>query len=350
MMKKLPVSRMNELFSLLGGDKALYLPLMKNGVAEFGRWEASKENSLALDSLNTVKSAKDFFFPQSEDLVSFKRSGKEIAIEEGPFPNEEFTVFGVRSCDAKSLSLLDRVFLSDPEDTFYKARRQNGVVITSACFKPEEACFCGAFGIDALSPGGDVSTWLLSDTLYWESQSEKGNSLTDKVKGLLQDVDAGDKELIAGEKAKAKGIFEKLPFKGLSFKELSEEKLMEVFNSPLWKDLFPTCLACGTCTFICPTCHCYDIQDFNTGSEVKRFRCWDSCMYSDFTLMAHGNPRLSRLERFRQRYMHKLVYFPENNEGEAACVGCGRCVSKCPVSINIVKVAGALKKEGAKNV
>ena len=352
MMMKLGVSRLNELFALISGDRSLYMPLHINDVTEFGKWNA--ENSVpALDKLNTVRSAKDFFFPQSEDIVSFKRSGKEITIEDSREQNEPFAVFGVRSCDAKSLEILDRVFLSDPVDTFYKGRRENAVVITAACFKPEETCFCASFDIDPVSPGGDISTWLLADTLYWESHTEKGNELTGKLKALLQAADANDEKLIASEKAKAKEVLAKLPFNGVKFEKQPKEKHMEIFNSPQWAELNPTCLGCGTCTFICPTCHCYDIQDFDTGSGVKRFRCWDSCMYSDFTLMAHGNPRLSQLERFRQRYMHKLVYFPDNNEGVTACVGCGRCVGKCPVSINIVKVAkalGAKVKEGVKNV
>jgi heterodisulfide reductase subunit C len=112
-----------------------------------------------------------------------------------------------------------------------------------------------------------------------------------------------------------------------------------------WAKLSEACLGCGTCTFVCPTCQCYDIRDFDTGHGIDRFRCWDSCMYSDFTKMAHGNPRLSQKERFRQRFMHKLVYYPENNEGIFGCVGCGRCVEKCPISMNIVKVMRTLAKE-----
>ncbi|MDE6679304.1 MAG: 4Fe-4S dicluster domain-containing protein, partial [Ruminococcus sp.] len=119
--------------------------------------------------------------------------------------------------------------------------------------------------------------------------------------------------------------------------------LMEHFRSEKWAELSESCLGCGTCTFVYPTCQCYDIKDFNTGNGIKRFRCWDSCMYSDFTKMAHGNIRNSQLERFRQRFMHKLVYFPSNNNGEFGCVGCGRCLSKCPISMNIVKVMKALE-------
>ena len=117
---------------------------------------------------------------------------------------------------------------------------------------------------------------------------------------------------------------------------------MEKFESPYWDELSKGCLGCGTCTFVCPTCQCYDIRDFDTGSGVQRYRCWDSCMYSDFTLMAHGTNRPTQKERFRQRFMHKLVYFPSKNEGLYSCVGCGRCLTKCPQSINIVKVIKAL--------
>ena len=116
------------------------------------------------------------------------------------------------------------------------------------------------------------------------------------------------------------------------------DALSEKFDSPIWEELYKPCLACGTCTFVCPTCQCYDIKDFNTGKGVVRFRCWDSCMYSNFTKMSAGQPRLTQVERFRQRFMHKLVYYPENNDGMFGCVGCGRCLAKCPISMNIVKV------------
>ena len=135
----------------------------------------------------------------------------------------------------------------------------------------------------------------------------------------------------------------KLPLASFSTQSYGGDVLLKVFDSPKWAELSESCLGCGTCTFVCPTCQCYDIRDFNTGNGITRFRCWDSCMYSDFTKMAHGNPRLTQLERFRQRFMHKLVYFPANNDGEYGCVGCGRCLAKCPISMNIVKVAKTLE-------
>ena len=147
-------------------------------------------------------------------------------------------------------------------------------------------------------------------------------------------------------KEQIKAIVKKLPLSNLSLEGWDGTKTEEKFDSPVWDELFKPCLACGTCTFVCPTCQCYDIKDYKTANGIQKYRCWDSCMYSDFTMMAHGNNRTSQLQRFRQRFMHKLVYFPANNDGMYSCVGCGRCVDKCPASANIIKVIKAFSKEG----
>jgi len=339
-MQKLPVSRLPELFARIDGMKSLYLPVSAGGRLQFGRWTTG--TAYDPSRMNTVKSAKDFFFPQSEDLVFFRSKGKELSITEAKDPAEPFVLFGVRACDAKGLEALDRVFLSDPVDTFYAARRENGVVVTMACAEPEETCFCGAFGVDAAEPGGDVAAWLAQDTLYWQSRTDKGDALTAALEDILEDADQRDQGAFAAHKAAIKAILDDLPLNGLSLEGFGGDALEALFGSDKWPALSQACIGCGTCTFVCPTCQCYDIQDFDTGRGVKRFRCWDSCMYSDFTLMAHGNPRTSQVERFRQRFMHKLVYFPANNEGMYGCVGCGRCVAKCPAFMNIVKVIRTL--------
>ena len=166
------------------------------------------------------------------------------------------------------------------------------------------------------------------------------------MKELLQDADAADEEAVSKEKEAIRTIIEKLPSTHLSLEGWDGNATEEKFNSPVWNELYKPCLACGTCTFVCPICQCYDIKDYDTGHGVKRYRCWDSCMYSDFTLMAGGNNRTTQLQRFRQRFMHKLVYFPANNDGMYSCVGCGRCVEKCPEALNIVKVIKAFEKQG----
>ena len=166
------------------------------------------------------------------------------------------------------------------------------------------------------------------------------------MKSLLEEVGGEAAECVEKEKASIRAVVDKLPYSDLSLDGWNGDALKEKFDSPLWEELYKPCLACGTCTFVCPTCQCYDIKDYDTGHGVQRYRCWDSCMYSDFTMMAHGNNRTSQMQRFRQRFMHKLVYFPANNDGMYSCVGCGRCVEKCPSALNIVKVIKSFQKQG----
>ena len=325
------------LFSAIAEKQSLYLPVKQNGHTAFGKWTDSAEVDLA--TLKTVKSAKDFFFMQTEDLMRFKMEGKSIEITDIRRESEPFVAFGVRACDARSFEVLDRVFLADPVDTYYQSRRENGTVVTLACSRPDENCFCETFGIDAADPAGDVSTWLTEDGLYWRANTEKGEKLTAALDGVLSEA---DDQAVRAQQQATKEIMEKLPLHGLDISAFGGDALDKMFNSPKWEELSTACLGCGTCTFVCPTCQCYDIRDFDTGHGVSRYRCWDSCMFSDFTKMAHGNPRTTQMQRFRQRFMHKLVYFPANNEGMFSCVGCGRCVAKCPESLNIVKVIKAL--------
>ena len=215
-----------------------------------------------------------------------------------------------------------------------------------ACNEPEESCFCKAFGIDAAEPVADVVTWMFGDDMYWKAYTEKGEALTEAVSELLEDAGEAGEKNVEMTKDAIRVMLEKLPYSDLSLEGWNGDALSEKFDSPIWEDLYKGCLACGTCTFVCPTCQCYDIKDYDTGSGVQRYRCWDSCMYSDFTMMAHGNNRTSQMQRFRQRFMHKLVYYPANNDGMYSCVGCGRCVEKCPSALNIVKVIKAFAKDG----
>ena len=339
-MLKILRSQLDELFALIAEKETLYIPTDATaGIAQFKKWENGMKMS---DKLKTSRSAKDFFFPQTEDLVSFKKTGKKIDIIDPRTETEDFVIFGVRACDCRSFDILDRVFLAEPVDTYYKNRREHGTVVTLACSKPAETCFCQTFGIDPTAAAGDVSAWMTEDAVYFNANTEKGNAFVDVIKALATE---SDDTAVEAQKAATKEILAKLPIQNLKTEAFGGGKTEQYFKSPEWAELSEACLGCGTCTFVCPTCQCYDIRDFDTGHGIDRFRCWDSCMYSDFTKMAHGNPRLSQKERFRQRFMHKLVYYPENNEGIFGCVGCGRCVEKCPISMNIVKVMRTLAKE-----
>jgi len=339
-MLKLSLTRLDDLFTVIADKESLYLPVdTAVGQAQFKKWESGVKMSTAL---NTVRSAKDYFFPQTENIVDFRIQGKNIEIVDTRNESEDFILFGVRACDAKSFTILDKVFLAEPADTFYKSRREHGTVITLACTRPEETCFCSAFGIDPANPAGDISAWIAEGDIYFEAVTKKGADRIGIFASLLKDAD--DSAVKAQKEATAE-IMAKLPLSGLNLKGFHADALNEKFRSPKWAELSKMCLGCGTCTFICPTCQCYDIRDFDTGHGVRRFRCWDSCMYSDFTKMSAGDPRHTQLERFRQRFMHKLIYFPANNDGVYGCVGCGRCLARCPISMNIAKVVKTLGDE-----
>ena len=332
-MKKIALNELSALFAKIAEEQMLYLPVECAGQVDFGLW--TEDAKVRLDVLKTNKSAKGAFFPQVEDMVRFHMKGKNIEINQAELMDEDFVIFGVRACDARSFEILDRVFLADPADPFYAARRAHGTVVTLACSEPDETCFCTNFDIDAADPAGDVTAWIVDDAMYLRANTEKGER-------LIEGLEAGDEAPVKAQQEATRAIMQKLPFANLDLTGFDGDHLMEKFNSPKWAQLSQACLACGTCTFVCPTCQCYDIRDFDTGNGVQRYRCWDSCMFSDFTLMAHGNNRTTQVERFRQRFMHKLVYFPSNNDGIYSCVGCGRCLAKCPQSLHIVKIIRAL--------
>lgn len=336
-MFKISLDNISALFEEISKNEKLYIPTDKNGVSVFAEYESGMALS---EKLNTNRSAKDFFFPQTENLYDVKMNGKTIEIKDTREECEDFAVFGVRACDVRSFSILDKVYLVDPVDSYYKNRREHATIISLACNRPEETCFCQSFGINPGEPCGDVESWIIGNELYFEPKTEKGHNFINKIQNMLETTDT---DAVESAKKAIETVMSKLPLAKVSFEGLKDAQLLDLFKSEKWAGLSESCLGCGTCTFVCPTCQCYDIREFDTGNGVKKFRCWDSCMYSDFTKMAHGNPRTSQLERFRQRFMHKLVYFPDNNNGEFGCVGCGRCLAKCPISMNIVKVAKTLE-------
>ncbi len=339
-MKKFLKSDLTALLNIINEKERIYLPVSHAGQTNYAVY--NENSKVDLDTLKTVKSAKEVFFPQSETLYTVTKEDKKIRITQEELENEEFVLFGVRGCDVKGIEVLDRVFLSEPVDSFYKARRDHGVIVSFACGEPEESCFCKAFGIDCAEPTGDVTLYDCGEYYYWNAKTEKGAALTEKCVSLLSDADEAP---VKEKQEEIRKIVALLPYMNISLDSWHGEATKEKFGSDVWADIYKPCLGCGTCTFVCPTCQCYDLKDYDTGKGIQRYRCWDSCMYSDFTMMAHGNNRTSQMQRFRQRFMHKLVYFPANNDGMYSCVGCGRCVDKCPASTNIIKVIKAFEKE-----
>lgn len=336
----LKCNNISALLAAIASKQTLYLPTDGNdGKAHFTKWCESAEYS---KKLNTVRSAKDFFFPHTENLMAFKLEGKSIEVIDTREEAEDFVIFGMRECDVKSLAVLDKVFLSDPVDTYYASRREHGILMSVACNFPLESCFCSTFGIDASKPCGDIACYIDGHDIYLDAKTEKGKSLLESLGDLCIEC---DDSAVKALQSIIKERLDNLPLSGLTTVGFGAGQTEKLFDDERWEAMSKACLGCGTCTYTCPTCQCYDIRDFDNGKSVCRYRCWDSCMYSDFTKMSAGQPRTSQMQRFRQRFLHKLVYFPENNDGLFSCVGCGRCLNHCPASLNIVKV---MKELGGK--
>ncbi|MDH7498291.1 MAG: 4Fe-4S dicluster domain-containing protein, partial [Syntrophomonadaceae bacterium] len=223
-----------------------------------------------------------------------------------------------------ALACLDEVFLTRTYvDEFYRARRDNTTLVARSCPAPGPNCFCSSMGVDPMQPAGaDVILHDLGEAWGWEPVTERGQQLTSRVRDLLQDG--------GFEKPQAGAFAIELDMQGVP------EKLAALFEHPLWEELAARCMNCGICTYVCPSCYCFDIQVKNRGSEGYRFRCWDSCMYYEYSKMAGGhNPRERKADRFRNRFLHKLEFFHERY-GSLLCTGCGRCMAMCPHGVNIV--------------
>ncbi len=289
---------------------------------------------IVLDYRNTAKAPKGVFFPQAECMVRFEQQLDRFnEAREVPLDTTPTVLYGVRPCDARSFLLLDRIFLGQQYlDPYYRARRENTLVIGLACDHPRQTCFCHAFGSGPYDrSGSDILLRRAGDAYLAEAASERGAGLLSELDLPL--AEAQHLEQAAESEAQALARLSEIePIAGI------EKMLPTLFDSPVWAEVSEKCLACGTCTYTCPECHCFNIEDRLLAHGGERLRGWDSCMYPTFTQQASGyNPRPDQGARWRQRTMHKFEYLPRN-VALYGCVGCGRCIQSCPVRLDIRQV------------
>jgi len=305
---------------------------------------------------------KQVFFPQTEVLCEYDFD----EITEVPLPTESIVVFGARPCDTRALAQLDAVFSPEYKghpDPYYLRRRENSVVIALACSLPCGSCFCTVTGggpadregadilaheLGAAEPGAAKPGAAGSgDTLLFEALTDKGRALLEAHGELFAEAQAGQIETAQKAAAAAEAKVRELNDLGVDLgAELDALKrnMDPLFEDSRWSGLTDSCIGCGACTYLCPTCYCFDIADESRLYKGRRIRTWDSCQFPLFTRHASGhNPRTNKKERLRQRFMHKFSYAVENNE-DVLCVGCGRCITACPVNLDIRDVIRAFAK------
>ncbi len=303
---------------------AVYAPVKVRDWTEFRRIKTLEQADLS--RINTKLAARGLLFPQCETMFRFETS--QPGKIDDPAETEPQIVLGLRPCDAAGIAVLDKFFSGQGEnDTYYKRRRDRTTLVGLSCNAPADTCFCSAVGGSPASTGGlDLLLTDLGGRYLAEPLTDKGVAL---VKGMLEASasDVARKSELADRAAAA--ITERIDTKKL-------KRLLDAADSnPAWEELGLPCVNCGACTFVCPTCHCFDIADETRKGKGARIRVWDTCQFCLYSQHASGhNPRQTSTSRFRNRAMDKFKYTVDQ-VGEVSCVGCGRCISECPAGIDI---------------
>jgi ferredoxin len=329
----------------LKGAHRCYGPVKKGGVFCFAPIEDTGE--IDLDASNPIISAKGLFLPQSEKMLecSLDPEQEESHIFKAlTGKSGSRVVVGIRPCDARALTLVDANFDTQTyRDPWWKEARESTILVGLGCHQPCATCFCTSVG------GGPYDETSLDILLMDMGETFIAKTITKKGEGLLKACggydEAGPETMEKAEQVTAQAR-EKISIQ-VDTSRLASMDTAALYDAEFWEDVQFSCINCGTCTFLCPTCWCFDIQDETCGSRAIRMRNWDSCMFPIFTQHASGhNPRGTKLHRVRQRFMHKMKYYVDKYSDGVACVGCGRCIQHCPVNIDIIEVIRLMNESG----
>ena len=299
--------------------------------------ELEKGQQPDLTTLNTVISPKSIAFPQSEAMFEYTtdKNSEDCNLLKRPEKKYSFcAVIGIRPYDAAAFLLVQKNFdTPDYKDPYWCDAYEACTFVGLAINSPDSTDFSMSTKSGPFDESGlDVLLVDMQDHFLAKVITEKGDAYLQAADWTeIADTDAAIKQ-IDQLKKKAEAIISST----VDFDNIGKKSIMELYEADFWEDVAFACINCGTCTYLCPTCWCFDIQDENHGKAGKRFKNWDSCMYPLFTHHCSGhNPRGTKLMRVRQRFMHKLKYFLDKYEDGIMCVGCGRCIRYCPVNIDI---------------
>jgi ferredoxin len=337
MMYILKKKKIDQILDAWAANYKVFAPQKVENYSQFLPYRNS--NQLTIDEPhNTRYPPKSFFLPQSEVVLKYNRRLNRLEkLESQP---KQRILFGIRPCDARAVSLLDTVFdTEDYPDPYWKEKREATIIIGMGCDEPCQTCFCTTVGsgpfdhdrLDALLTDLDEETYCVE-------------VLSEKAKTLFSNLPLASDDQLQQVKSIQKHAEEGMEpaFDTTNLKQ----NLDSLFESDYWMTISESCLGCGICTFLCPTCFCFDIVDEVQRSE--RVRNWDTCMFRIYSQEASGhNPRPTHTERTRQRVMHKFSYWLDHI-GKIGCTGCGRCVRYCPVGLDIramLRTANTYKSE-----
>lgn len=285
------------------------------------------------------QSWKKFLYPPIQKIFTAYYKNNKLEIEKAETNESKYAFIGVRSCEINSIEIQDRVFFGGEfQNNRYKNLRKNSLIVAVNCSKAEGNCFCTSMGTGPeVKSGYDILlTEIINDKEHYfliETNSEKGSEIVNEL---------NTKEATESDLQKKNQVIQKTISqinKHLETNNL-KETLLKNLENPIWDEIAKRCLACGNCTMVCPTCFCMTVEDYTDLQKTKaeRIQKWDSCFTLEYSYIHGGGVRVSIGSRYRQWLTHKLASWHEQF-GTSGCVGCGRCITWCPVGIDITEEA-----------
>lgn len=302
-------------------------------------------------------SLKNFLFPPTETVLTTDRTDGGWQVSAPDIPAQPLAVLGVRSCDLHALKIQDRILLGDQYvDPAYQTRRENLFLVAVNCRRAAATCFCHAMKTGpAVTSGFDLALTELPDYFVVEVGSDAGGLIVTaanwspcamgQIEKARELPDQLRREMSQRAPAPPSGAGSSGPPPGRSLDTTGiHDLLLSNLEHERWDHVAARCLACGNCTLVCPTCFCSNVEEVAdlTGSHVRRERRWDSCFTAEHSYMNTGTVRKSIKARYRQWLTHKLASWIDQF-GTSGCTGCGRCITWCPVGIDLTEEVAAIR-------
>lgn len=311
---------------------------------EAGRYRLERRADAALFGYAVgPHSWKRFLHPPEERLWRATRQESGFAVQPEPPPPAAFAFIGVRACDLHAIAIQDRVFLGGAhQDPSYAARRGGAFIVALNCGTAGGTCFCTSMGTGPRAAARfDLALTELIGEAGHAFLVEVGSVAGAELLASVPSRPAGPEMLQAAEAVLARtaaSMGRQMDTAGL------KEMLQGNPEHPRWDEVATRCLACANCTMVCPTCFCTTVTDHTdlAGQEAERLRRWDSCFTAEFSFIHGGSVRTSTKSRYRQWMTHKLAHWIDQFD-TSGCVGCGRCITWCPVGIDITAEAAAIR-------
>jgi ferredoxin len=318
------------------------LPRGMTDCQEAGRYRLTKRSDESyFGYVVGPHSWKKYLFPSVTRVASAVRTDRHWTMETTKEQPPKYAFLGARACELAAMDVQDRVFLGDSfVDPIYRDRREVVFVIAVNCTQAAPTCFCSSMNTGPrCTQGYDLGLTELTDGFVVETGTERGAGLA----RYLPTSPATADQLLRAEAARGdaeRQITRRLDTQGI------RDLLLGNLQHPHWDDVAQRCLSCANCTMVCPTCFCSTVSEVSdlTGDRVDRVRKWDSCFNVDFSYMNGGIVRDSIKDRYRQWLTHKLASWYDQF-GSSGCVGCGRCITWCPVGIDLTEEVAALRRK-----